>query len=74
MPRPTKVPSFESWKEDAIDAIVGAAEHLSPNNPIELTYEIPKADYRLGITARATYDKHRKEMRLEVRARTVRLH
>jgi hypothetical protein len=36
---------FESWKEDAIDAVVGAAEQLSPENPIELTYEIPKADY-----------------------------
>ena len=74
MPPPTKVPSFESWKEDAIDAVVGAAEQLSPDNPVELTYEIPKADYRLGITARATYDKYRKEMRLEARAWTIRLH
>ncbi|MEE9122024.1 MAG: hypothetical protein V3U56_12170 [Syntrophobacteria bacterium] len=65
---------FETWKEDAIDAIVGAAEQLSPNNPIELTYEIPKVDYRLGIMVRATYDKHRKEMILEAKARTVRLH
>jgi len=52
---------FEDWKEDAIDAMLGAAEQLSPNNPIELTYEILKVDYRLGITARATHDKHRKE-------------
>ncbi len=74
MPPPTKVPSFETWKEDAIDAIVGAAEQLSPNKPIELTYEIPKEDYRLGIMARATYDSNRKEMRLEARVRTVRLH
>jgi hypothetical protein len=54
--------------------MVGAAEQLSPNNPIELIYEIPKADYRLGITVRATYDKHRKEMILEAKAWTVRLH
>ena len=65
---------FEDWKEDAIDAIVGAAEQLSPNKPIEFTYEIPKEDYRLGIMARATYDSNRKEMRLEARVRTVRLH
>jgi hypothetical protein len=65
---------FEDWKEDTIDAIVGAAEQLSQNKPIELTYEISNADYPLGITARATYDKHRKEMRLEATAWTVRLH
>jgi hypothetical protein len=41
---------------------------LSQNKPIELTYEISNADYPLGITARATYDKHRKEMRLEATA------
>jgi len=61
----------ENWKEDTIDATVGAAEQLSPSNPIELTYEIPKVDYRLGIMARATYGKHRKEMRLEATAWTV---
>jgi hypothetical protein len=47
--------------------MVGAAEQLSPDNPIELTYEISKVYYRLGITARATYHKQRKEMRLEAR-------
>ncbi len=65
---------FEDWKEDAIDAMVGAAEQLSPNKPIELTHEISKVDYQLGIMARATYDKHRKEMILEAKAWTVRLH
>jgi hypothetical protein len=54
--------------------MVGAAEQLSPNRPIDLTYEISKVDYRLSIMARATYDKHRKEMRLEARAWTVGLH
>ena len=65
---------FEDWKEDAIDAMVGAAEKLSPNKPVELTYEISKVDYQLGIMARATYDKYRKEMRLEAGAWTGRLH
>ena len=54
--------------------MVGAAEQLSPNRPIELTHENPKVDYQLGIMVRATYDKNGKEMRLEAQAWTVRLH
>ncbi len=54
--------------------MVGAAEQLSPNRPIELTHEMPKVDYQLGIMVRATYNKNRKEMRLEAKAWTVRLH
>ena len=65
---------FEDWKEDAIDAMVGAAEQLSPNKSIELTYEISKVDYRLGIIVKATYDTHSKEMILEPTARRVSLH
>jgi hypothetical protein len=64
MPAPAGVLSFENWTEDIIVAMVGAAEQLSPNRPIELTHEIHKVDYRLGIMVRATYDKYRKEMRL----------
>jgi hypothetical protein len=59
---------FEDWKEDAIDSMVVVAVKLSPSNPIELTHEIPKADYWVGIMARASCDKHKKEMRLEARA------
>lgn len=47
--------------------MVGAAQKLSPNKPIELSYEISKIDYRLGIMTRAGYDKHRKEMRFRGR-------
>jgi hypothetical protein len=65
---------FEDWKEDAIDAMVAAAEQLSPNRPIELTHEIPKVDYLLRIMVRATCDKNRKEMRFEAKAWMVRLH
>ena len=61
------VTRFESWREDAIDAVVAPAEHLSPNNPIELIYAISKIEYRSGITARAGYDEHRKEMRFRGR-------
>ncbi len=71
MPTPARVLSFENWTEDAIDAMVAGTEQLSPNNPIELTHEIPKVDYQLGIMVRATYDKNRKEMRLEAKAWTV---
>ena len=57
MPLSTRDVSFETWKEDAIDAMVGAAEQLSPNSHIELTHEMSKLDYRVGIMVRATYDK-----------------
>lgn len=60
---------FGAWKDDALDALLAAAEELySDNRSVQTYVEIPKVDYRVGITVKASFNERRKKMKLEARA------
>jgi hypothetical protein len=60
---------FQAWKDDAIDAIVAAAEQLCSDNLTVETYaEIPKADYQIGIRVNASFNDRKERMEVGARA------
>jgi hypothetical protein len=65
---------FQAWKDDAIDALVAAAEQLCSDNLNVRTYaEIPKADYQIGIRVSATFNDRKERMEVEARAWKIKL-
>jgi hypothetical protein len=60
---------FQAWKDDAIDALVAAAEQLCYENRIVKTYaEIPKADYQVGLRVSAIFNDRKERMEVVARA------
>ena len=59
---------FQALKDDAIDALVAAAEQLRLDKRTVQTFtELPKADYQIGLRVRATFDHRKERMEMEVR-------